>query len=90
MRKIEILEDVRLRFPGRDAEFDVGVEVGAVSVLLAQGHLLIQREMSDAAVDQLRPIAEKFDYALVTSKAAPGMSHLSLSPKSRRPRLRIV
>lgn len=37
MRRIEIIEDVRLRFPQRDGEFNVGIEVGAVSVLLAQG-----------------------------------------------------
>jgi hypothetical protein len=90
MRKIEIFDDVRLRFPGRDAEFDLGVEVGAVSVLMAQGHMLIQRELSDAAVEQLRPIAERFGYALVATEAVSDMAQVSLSPKSRRPLLRIV
>jgi hypothetical protein len=90
MRKIEIFDDVRLRFPGRDADFDLGVEIGAVSVLMAQGQSLIQRDLSDAAVEQLRPIADSFNYALVATGAACGMSHVSLSPKSRRPLLRIV
>jgi hypothetical protein len=90
MRKIEIFDDVRLRFPGRDADFDLGVEIGAVSVLMAQGQALIQRDLSDAAVEQLRPIADSFNYALVAKGAASGMSHVSLSPKSRRPLLRIV
>jgi hypothetical protein len=90
MRKIEIFDDVRLRFPGRDADFDLGVEIGAVSVLMAQGQALIQRDLSDAAVEQLRPIADSFNYALVATGAASGMSRVSLSPKSRRPLLRIV
>jgi hypothetical protein len=90
MRKTEIFDDVRLRFPGRDAEFDLGVEIRAVSVLMAQGHTLIQRDLSPAAVEQLRPIADRFSYALVATDDAPGMSHVSLSPKSRRPLLRIV
>ena len=90
MRKIEIFEDVRLRFPGRDAEFALGIEVGAVSVLMAQGQTLIRRELSDAAVEQLRPIADRLNYALVATEAVSGMSRVSLSPKSRRPLLRIV
>lgn len=90
MRKIEILDDVRLRFPARDAQFDLGLEVGAVSVLLAQGAGLIQRELSPAAVEQLRPIAERFRYALVANAAEDGLCAVSLIPWSRRPLLRVV
>jgi len=90
MRKIEILEDVRLRFPGRDFEFDVGVEVGAVSVLLAQGVLVVHRELSREATEQLRPIAEKFGYTLVASDADSEVMAVTIAPKSRRPTLRVV
>ncbi|WP_430246169.1 hypothetical protein [Neorhizobium sp. DAR64861/K0K2] len=90
MRKIEIFKDVRLRFPRRDAEFDLGVEVGAVSVLMAQGQMLIRRELSDDTVEQLQPIADRLNYSLVVTEAVSGMSRVSLSPKSRRPLLRIV
>jgi hypothetical protein len=90
MRKIEIFDDVRLRFPGRDEEFDLGVEVGAVSVLMAQGYLLIEREISNSAVEQLRPLADRFNYTLVATEAAHGLSRMSLSPKKRRPLLHIV
>lgn len=90
MRKIEILDDVRLKFPGRDAEFDLGLEVGSISVLMAQGIGLIQRDISAEAVDQLRPIAERFRYALVASPAENGMMSVSLLPWSRRPLLRVV
>jgi len=90
MRKIEILDDVRLRFPARDAEFDLGLEVGSVSVLMAQGIGLIQRDLSPEAVEQLRPIAERFHYALVANGAENGMMSVTLLPWSRRPLLRIV
>jgi hypothetical protein len=90
MRTIEIIEDVRLRFPGRDAEFDLGVEVGSVSVLLAQGAPLVQRTLSVAAVEQLRPIAERFRYALVATPAGKDMMEVSLLHWSRRPLLRVV
>ncbi len=90
MRNIEILDDVRLRFPGRDAEFDLGVEVGSLSVLMAQGMPLIQREVSPGAVEQLRPIAERFRYALVATASGDETMSVSLVHWSRRPLLRVV
>lgn len=90
MRNIEIVDEVRLRFPGRDAQFDIGLEVGAVSVLMAQGSPLIQRELSHAATEQLRPIAEHFRYAMVATAAGEQMMSVSLLHWSRRPLLRVV
>ena len=90
MRKIEILDDLRLKFPGRDAEFDLGVEIGAITVLIAQGLPVIQRMLSQAATEQLRPIAERFRYAIVATDAGDGMMEVSLSRWPRRPMLRVV
>lgn len=90
MRKIEILEDVRLRFPGRDAEFDLGIEVGALSVQIAQGIPVINRELSEAATEQLRPIAERFLYTLVATPSANGMMSITLTRWASRPALRVV
>ncbi|KQR72998.1 hypothetical protein [Rhizobium sp. Leaf341] len=90
MRKIEIIEDVRLRFPGRNAEFDIGVEVGAVSVLLAQGVVAIHRELSREATEQLRPIAEKFGYTILANDCAADLTAVTIVPRQRRPLLRIV
>lgn len=90
MRKIEILDDVRLRFPGRDAEFDLGIEVGALSVLIAQGVPDIHRELSEAATEQMRPIAEQFRYTLVATPSGDGVMSVSLTRWARRPALRVV
>lgn len=80
MRRIEIIEDVRLRFPQRDGEFNVGIEVGAVSVLLAQGVPVIQRELSHDATNQLRPIAEKFGYLVVATDADVESMSVTIAP----------
>ncbi len=90
MRKIEIVDDLRLRFPGRDSEFDIGVEVGAVSVLMAQATPVIERLLSVDAVEQLRPIAESLCYVLIATEAEAGLMNITLSPRSRRPMLRVV
>lgn len=90
MRQIEILDDVRFRFPGRSAEFDTGIEVGVVSLLMALSEPLIQRDLSSAAVEQLRPIAERFRYALVATDAPNGMMTVSLIHWTRKPALRVV
>ena len=90
MRVIEIIDEVRLRFPGRGAEFDMGVEVGALSVLMAQETPLIQRQLSAGATEQLRPIAERFRYALVATPADNDMVNVSLLHWSRKPLLRVV
>lgn len=90
MRQIEILDNLKLRFPERGPEFDLGIEVAAAAVLMAQGEPLIQRQISSDAVEQLRPLAERFRFALVASPAANGLLDVSLTHKSRRPRLRVV
>ena len=89
MRRIEILDDLHLRFPERDSEFDLGVEVGAIAVLMAMKEPLIQRVLTPACVEQLRPLAERFRYALVATPCEDGMQ-TSLVPFSSRPQLRLV
>lgn len=90
MRKIEIVDGVRVRFPHANAEFDLGLEVGAISVLMAQGLPLIQKELSLAASEHLRPLAEKFRYTLVATPGADDdMVSVSLIQWSR-PLLRLV
>lgn len=90
MRKIQIIEDVRVRFPGRDKEFDLGVEVGAVSVLLAQGYPVVEREISVEALDQVRPIADRFGYTLTSYEVSDGLTRVRFDRYRRRPQLRVV
>ena len=64
MRKIEIVDDLWIRFPGRLTVFDSGAEVGMASVLMAEGAPFFQRTLSVDAVETLRPLADKFNYRL--------------------------
>jgi hypothetical protein len=90
MRRIEILDHVRLRFPNQCSAFDLGLEIGAASVLMAQGVPLIQREMCREAVEHLRPVAERFRYALVATRTGDDCMSVSLLHWSRRPLLHAV
>jgi hypothetical protein len=72
MRQIEILDDVRVRFPGRGPDFDLGIEVGAICVLMAQAEPVIRRSVSAEALEQLRPLAQRFRYVLVATPGEAG------------------
>lgn len=90
MRKIEILDDLRIRFPGRDIEFDLGVEVGAVSVLIALGVAVIERDISREALEQLIPIAERFRYSVICGNATDSAVSVSFERFRRKPHLRVI
>jgi hypothetical protein len=91
VRRIEILDNLYLQFSGRDDAFDLGLEVGALTVLMAEGSPVIERCVSHDCVEQLRPIAERFRYGLVATESDAGMMQISLHNRaSGRPRLRLV
>ena len=89
MRQIELLEDLKVRFPGRGEEFDLGLEIGAICIQMAQGELMIERTVSAACAEQLRPLAVRFDYTLIATSNGSD-TDLILYHASRRPRLRVV
>jgi hypothetical protein len=90
MRNIEIVDDLKLRFPQRDREFDLGVEVGSITVLIAQGVAIIEREISPEALEQLEPIAKRFGYSIVRGDVPGNVVHVSFERFRRKPRLRVV
>jgi hypothetical protein len=89
VRRIELLDDVRIRFPGRGGEFDTGVEVGMLATLMALGNPSIERSISPACLEQLKPLAQRFGYNLVYQTEDDAVT-VTLLHKSQRPRLRIV
>ena len=91
MRRLEIVDDLYLKFPGRTAEFDLGVEIGALSVLMAQGEAMLCRRLTADGVEQIRPIAERFGYSLIATPAKDGLVETSLIHRRYgRPKLRVV
>ncbi|MDB5622606.1 MAG: hypothetical protein JWR39_1169 [Devosia sp.] len=89
MRQIEVLDGVRVRFPGRGSEFDLGVEIGAVTALMVLGEPVIERRVSPECVEQLRPLAERFRYRLVANRTGEE-AEIALFHASRPPRLQLV
>ena len=89
MRKIEILEDVRIRFPARGPEFDLGVEIGVLSVLMAQGERRIERHLPRESLEQIRPLAKRFHYTVIATAHGADFA-ITLVLGKPRPSLRIV
>lgn len=90
MRKIEIVDDFRLCFPGQPPEFDLGLELGAISVLMAHGVPSISRRVSPEAVEKLRPIADHFRYMMTDATPDAQMTDITLVMRTGKPKLRVV
>jgi hypothetical protein len=90
MRQIHVEDGLSLRFPGRDEEFNEGVEIGVIAVLMAGGEGAFTRHLSTANIEQARSLAEKLGYHLVTG-GCDGPSALVTFRKGRaRPKLTLV
>ena len=90
MRKIEIDEGLRLRFPGRDAEFHDGVEIGTVAALMAVVGGDFRRVVSVDNVEQVRALAEKLGYHLTIPSPEGESLEVSFSTEKPRPKLSLV
>ena len=56
MRHLYVQPDLRVRFPGRSEEFNQGVEIGMVALLMSMGQPNFVRWLSAESVDQARQI----------------------------------
>ncbi|WP_375410968.1 hypothetical protein [uncultured Methylobacterium sp.] len=90
MRHIHIEDGLRLRFPGRDEEFDQGVEIGLLVAQLASGTAEFTRLVAMANVEQARDVARQLGYHVRISGVDAGSSEISFSRRKRRPTLTLV
>jgi len=65
MRHIHLDEGLRLRFPGRSEDFDQGVEIGMVAVLMDQETPEFSRWISRANLGQVEAIARQMGYRVI-------------------------
>jgi hypothetical protein len=86
------LEDrLTVRFPGRDASFRAGVEVGMLATLMAMRTPRFVRSIAADNLDQARELAEKLGYHLLSVAAEPeGTLRVGFGTERPRPRLRLV
>jgi len=90
MRRITIEEGLTLRFPGRDAAFGEGVEIGMLAVLMAMGRAEIARPIAPGNVQQARALAESFGYRLVEGERTLEGIDVLLTRRAARPTLRVI
>ncbi len=92
MRHIHLDEGLRLRFPGRSEDFDQGVEIGMIAVLMDQENLEFTRWISRANLGQVEAIAKQMGYRVIEEGgdeewADVTFRHISIKSK---PNLRLV
>jgi hypothetical protein len=90
MHHIHLAEGLRLRFPARSVDFDQGVEVGMLAVLMSQDALEFSRRISKANLAQVRAVADQFGYRLVEGEAVEDGIEITFYSRAARPRLRVV
>jgi hypothetical protein len=90
MRQIHLTEGTRVQFPGRTEEFDQGVEIGILAVLMDFGTPEITRPIASTNLEQARALADKLGYRLAEGAATEGQTTIILRRAQARPVLKLV
>ncbi|MCB8820230.1 hypothetical protein [Microvirga rosea] len=90
MRHIHLDNGLRLRFPGRGEDFDQGVEIGMLAVLMDSQQREFTRRIASANVDQVRAIAKQMGYHVVEDQADGEFVDLIFRHSTARPQLKLV
>jgi hypothetical protein len=90
VRKIEVEEGLRVRFPGREAEFANGVEIGILLAQMGMRQPVVAQRIAAENVDQARTLAEKLGYRLVVDAVSADTVRVTLTAKGIRPKLKVV
>jgi hypothetical protein len=90
MRHIHITDGLRLRFPARGEDFDLGVEIGMVAALMEAPLREFTRRISAANLEQARALAEKMGFRLSSGPVEAGWIDVTFRYGRARPSLRLV
>ena len=90
MRHIHLAEGLRLRFPGRSEDFDQGVEIGMLAVLMDLGHQEFSRWISAENRDQARALAQQLGYRMVEGASDADWIEMTFRSGPARPQLKLV
>lgn len=90
MRHIHLAEGLRLQFPRRTEEFDQGVEIGMIAMLMDLGTQDFTRWISTANLELTRSLAKKMGYHLVEGPTDTGLTKVTLRVGRARPKLQLV
>ncbi|MGO4573019.1 hypothetical protein [Microvirga sp. 2TAF3] len=90
MRHIHLDDGLTLRFPGRCEEFDQGVEIGMLAVLMDSKIREFNRRISSANLGQARALAKQLGYHVVEDRSDGDFIDLTFRHGSARPQLKVV
>jgi hypothetical protein len=90
VRSIHVEDGLRLRFAGRDEEFNEGVEIGILASLMSSGQRGFTHWVSRANVEQARALAGKMGYRLTEGVVDGALTEVILRTKRMRPTLTLV
>ena len=90
MRRIFLEDGLNVRFPGRDEEFNQGVEIGIVATLLSSAQSRVTVWMSPDTVEQARALGEKMGFHLTARESEDGATMVTFAAGRARPQLRLV
>lgn len=91
MWKINIQDDLRIRFPARDKVFAEGVEIGMLATLMSLGWKEFGRTISKVNLDQAKSLGEKLGYHLAeVADDEPGFVRITFRDRRQRPKLKLV
>ena len=94
--KIEIVEGLRVSFPGRDKEFALGVEIGVISHLMANAEPGFRRWIDRDSLDQVKALATALGYVATVEQEYKDQMDIScqraafMIPKRKGSHLRLV
>jgi hypothetical protein len=94
--KIEIIEGLRISFPGREKEFSCGVEIGVISYLMGNGEPNFRRWISRDSLDQVKALATALGYVATVEQEYESQVDIScqsaafMVPKRKGSHLRLV
>ena len=90
MRRIHVEDGLSVRFPGRSEEFNEGVEIGMLAVLMSSGQRGFTRWLSPANLEQARAIADRMGYRLTAGEADGDLTEAIFRTGRARPKLTLV
>lgn len=90
MRFIHVENGLRLRFPGRDAAFNEGVEIGILAVNLASGRGEFTLQLSSATLEQARALAAQMGYRVHVVQSDEAWAEVTFLTGRRRPKLTLI
>lgn len=88
MRRIDVSDGLRVRFPSRGEEFDQGVEVGVIAALMSMELADFSRWISPHSVGQVRNLADKLGYRIIEGRAEGEWAEVTFQFGRARPAAR--